>query len=305
VITPKPVGHSVAIESAKPGNAVFSRAGIYLALVKPWIIALVLVSTLGGMFVAQGTLPGGWLIVWTLLGIALATAAAASLNNAIDADIDAKMERTSRRPTAAGHVEREKALFIGLWLTIASIIVMSAGTNAIASSLTVASIFIYVVIYTYTLKRTTPLATYVGGVAGALPPVIGYAAVQPYLGIKAFILFMVLYAWQHPHFWALALKYRHDYARAGVQNLPVVAGVEETKKQIVVWSIIFLVVSLFPYFYGMVGPIYFSVASFMGVLFTALSIWFLLSKEEVAMSLFFYSIVHLSMLYCMMVVDLL
>ncbi len=276
----------------------------YLALVKPWIIVLVLISTLGGVFIAQGTLPDTWLLVNTLLGIGLATAGAAALNNFIDTDIDSKMVRTSKRPTASGAISKDNALICGLVLSFLSIAVMSTGTNAVASSLTLGSIFFYVVIYTYCLKRITPLATFIGGIPGALPPVIGYAAVKPDIDIHALALFLILFAWQHPHFWSLALKYRKEYEKAGVQNLPVARGVDETKKQIAVWAGILAVVSLLPYILGMAGLLYLSFAGFMGITFFSMSIWFLLSQRKVAMSLFFFSIVHLASLFCMMVVDL-
>lgn len=276
----------------------------YVALVKPWIIGLVLVSTLAGLFIAQNGLPPTGLIVGCLLGVGLATAASAALNNFIDHDIDAKMERTSKRPTAAGLIRPVRALYCGLGLTVASAAVMLAATNPVAAALTLGSIFLYVVPYTLLLKRATPLATFVGGIAGALPPVIGYAAAHPALDIRALTLFLVIYAWQHPHFWALALKYRDQYAAAGVNNLPVACGVEETKRQIALWSVILLMVTLLPYVIGLAGPLYLGVALLSGILYVGMAFWFLLSERNVAMSLFFYSIVHLPALYCLMVVDL-
>lgn len=290
--------------SADQSKTSVSRALVYIALVKPWIIGLVLVSTLGGMFIAGKTLPDISLIIWTLIGVGLATAASAALNNTIDADIDSKMTRTAVRPTASGAIDLNAALKTGLLLTFLSTMVMALGTNPIASGLTTASIFIYVVIYTYCLKRTTPLATYVGGIAGALPPVIGYAAVNQMVNIEAMALFLILYTWQHPHFWSLALKYRSEYEKAGVNNLPVAAGVDETKKQIVVWAAILAPVSILPYILGMTGLLYFGFASFMGALFLAMAVWFFLSIRTYAMSLFFFSIVHLATLFCMMVIDI-
>jgi len=279
------------------------RALDYVALLKPWIVLLVLVSTLGGIFLGKGGLPEASLIITALVGVGLATAAAACLNNYIDADIDAIMKRTSKRPTASGVIDRRQALIIGLALSLLSVFVMAIGTNPIASSLCFASIVIYVLPYTYCTKRITPLATFIGGVAGALPPVIGYAVTQPFLDARAVALFMILYAWQHPHFWALALKYRGEYAKANVQNLPVARGVDETKKQIAVWAFILMLVSTLPYVLGMAGTLYLSVATLTGLLFFSMSIWFILSEREVAMSLFFFSIVHLPTLFCVMVVD--
>ncbi len=285
-------------------NLTFATLLTYVALVKPWIVVMVLVSTLGGIFMAHKGLPDTSLIVWTLFGVGLATASAAALNNFIDTDIDARMKRTSRRPTASGAISPENALATGLVLAVSSVVVMSYGSTPVASSLCIASIFIYVVPYTYCLKRTTPLATFVGGIAGAFPPVIGYVAVKQQIDLSVLCLFLVLYVWQHPHFWALALKYRKDYTRAGVMNLPASRGVDETKKQIALWSVLLLIVSTLPYMVGMTGTLYLSVAVFTGALFVALSFWFLMSRQEIAMNLFFYSIVHLPMLYCAMVVDI-
>ncbi len=301
-----------ASDSERDGTIVAGRISFvkscvvdYLLLVKPWIIGLVLVSTLAGIFIAEGGLPPFGLVAGTLLGIGLATAAAASLNNYIDHDIDARMARTSKRPTASGAIGPQKALFCGLGLTIASLAIMTVASTDTAAFLTAVSIFFYVIPYTLILKRRTPLATFVGGIGGALPPVIGYAAAVPALDEKALALFMVIYTWQHPHFWALALKYRNQYAEAGVNNLPVARGVDETKRQIAVWSILLLSVSFIPWIIGLAGDLYLAVAIVTGMTFVAMSTWFLFSPRKEAMSLFFFSIVHLPALYCLMVVDLL
>ncbi|MBF0170270.1 MAG: UbiA family prenyltransferase, partial [Nitrospinae bacterium] len=204
-----------ASDSEGEGSVVVGRISFvkscvidYFLLVKPWIIGLVLVSTLAGIFIAEGGMPPFGLVAGTLVGIGLATAAAASLNNYIDHDIDARMARTSKRPTASGAIAPVKALACGAGLTVASLVIMTYTTTELAAWLTGVSIFFYVIPYTLLMKRRTPLATFVGGIGGALPPVIGYAAAVPALDEKAFALFLVIYAWQHPHFWALALKYR-------------------------------------------------------------------------------------------------
>ncbi|MBI4667391.1 MAG: protoheme IX farnesyltransferase [Nitrospinae bacterium] len=276
----------------------------YLVLIKPGIVALVLVSTLGGMYIAQKGLPATPLVFWSLVGIALSTAGAATLNNFIDRDIDTIMRRTSGRPLPSGSITPKMALVIGLVTSALSVVVFAKYVNMMAMFLSTAAIFIYAIPYTLLSKRVTPLATFIGGVGGALPPVIGYAAVKPGLDVVAFTLFLIIFAWQHPHFWALALKYRDEYASAGVRNLPVARGVLETKKQILVWASLLAMVSTLPFIIGVAGKAYLACAMVSGVVFVAMSLWFLRSSRPVAMCLFHYSIVHLPLLFTVMVVDI-
>ncbi len=276
----------------------------YLILVKPFIIALVLIAALSGMYIAGGGLPHAPLIVWTLVGIGLATGGAATLNNYIDKDIDSLMERTQSRPLPAGSIGAHNALATGLFLSVLSVFVSWYFVNPTVAFLNAAAIFIYVIPYTLITKRRTPIATFVGGVGGALPPVIGYAAVKPELDVFALAMFLVIYTWQHPHFWSLALKYKSEYARAGVNNLPVVRGYESTKRSIVVWATLMVPTSVLPFILGMAGDLYLVCALVSSVLFLSLSVWFLFSTRKIAMNLFAYSIIHLPFLFCMMVVDI-
>lgn len=277
----------------------------YVVLVKPFIIVLVLIATLSGMYIAAKALPETSLIIWTLIGIALSSAGACTLNNYIDRDIDLVMKRTSTRPLPAGAIAPAKALYTGLAMGFASTVIFWVFVNPVAALLSLAALFIYVVPYTLFTKRKTPYATFIGGVGGALPPIIGYAAVQPALDVYALALFLVIFAWQHPHFWSLALKYRFEYARADVRNLPVVKGVDTTKRHITAWATIMVFVSTLPYFLGMAGVLYLVSALAVGLLFLGMSIRFLVSDRQVDMSLFFFSLVHLPILYCMMIVDIL
>ncbi|MGK7346179.1 MAG: heme o synthase [Candidatus Nitrospinota bacterium M3_3B_026] len=274
-------------------------------LFKPMVLALVLVAALAGAYIAQRGLPPLPLVLWTLFGTGLATAAAAALNNYIDRDIDLIMKRTRERALPAGLVRPRFALAAGFSMALLSAAALTWFVNAVAAALAMAALFIYVVPYTLLSKRRTPLATFIGGVGGALPPVIGYAAVKPDLDAPALVLFLIIFVWQHPHFWTLGLKYREEYAAAGVRNLCVVEGPAGTKKSIVVWAGLLAAASLTPYWLGMAGGLYLAVAAVMGVVFLAMSVWFLLSPRRVAMSLFFYSIIHLPALYCAMVVDIL
>jgi len=276
----------------------------YIIVAKPGIVALVLVATLSGMYMASHGLPGYSLIFWTLFGVGLSTAGAAALNNYIDRDIDLIMRRTRKRPLPSGAVAPGNVLITGLVLSVFSVLVIWWYVNMTTAILTASAILIYVVPYTMFSKRRTPLATFIGGVGGALPPVIGYSAVKPHLDVYALALFLIIFAWQHPHFWSLALKYMNEYKAADVRNLPVVSGVDETKKQITVWAGIMALVSVAPYFLGMSGPYYLAVAIAFGAVHLMMSINFLLSKRKVAMSLFFYSIIQLPALFCVMIIDI-
>jgi len=288
------------------GSRVSARPTLlaYAILTKPGIVVMVLISTLAGMYIAQKGLPSHHLVIWTLLGIGMSTAGAATLNNYLDRDIDMVMRRTSGRPIPSGGVQPHRALALGLALSIMSAFVLYNYVNWLSAAVSTAAIFNYVVMYTLWSKRNTPLATFIGGVGGATPPVIGYIAVRPELDLTALVLFLIIFAWQHPHFWSLALKYVDEYKSAGVRNLPVVSGVGETKKQIALWATLLAVASLFPYFTGMAGAAYLTCAAVSGVTFMGMSLWFLFSARKVAMPLFYYSIVHLPLLFCMMLLDM-
>lgn len=291
---------------AEVGGRVSARPALlaYAILTKPGIVFMVLISTLAGMYIAQKGLPPYHLIIWTLLGIGMSTAGAATLNNYIDRDIDLVMRRTSGRPIPSGGVQPYRALALGMALSVMSAFVLYNYVNWLAAAISTAAIFNYVVMYTLWSKRTTPLATFIGGVGGATPPVIGYIAVRPELDLTALVLFLIIFAWQHPHFWSLALKYVDEYKAAGVRNLPVVSGVGETKRQIALWATLLAVVSLFPYFTGMAGMAYLVCAAVSGAIFMGMSLWFLFSARKVAMPLFHYSIVHLPLLFTALLLDM-
>lgn len=295
-------GRTVAeVKSGVPTKSAFLE---YAILVKPGIVAMVLISTLGGMYIAQRGLPAYNLVFWTLVGIGMSTAGAATLNNYIDRDIDTIMRRTSGRPLPSGGILPYKALALGIALSVLSAAILYAFVNPLSAAISTAAIFNYVVMYTLWSKRRTPLATFIGGLGGATPPVIGYVAVRPELDQTALVLFLIIFAWQHPHFWSLALKYVEEYKAAGVMNLPVKRGVTETKRQIALWSVILAEASLLPYITGMTGVAYLACAALSGAVFIGMSTWFLLSGRKVAMALFFFSIVHLPLLFCVMLLNL-
>ncbi len=276
----------------------------YILLTKPGIVLLVLITTLTGMYFAQRGLPPAELVFWTLLGTGLASAGSAVLNQYFDRDIDALMERTRSRPLPLGSVAPSHAFWFGVSLLSFSFLIMFFFTNPIATFFTALASFFYVSVYTLSLKRKSPLATEIGGVSGAMPPVIGYTAVAGSLGIEPLILFLIMFIWQPPHFWVLAIKYAQDYKVAGIPTMPVAKGVEHTKVRTLLYTAGLLPVSLLPYFYGMAGEIYFLSASLLSLVYLALTLWFVFSKEPKDGFLFFYSILYLALLFTVMVFDM-
>jgi len=287
----------------------------YIALTKPRIIELLLVTTVPAMVLATRWLPGvdwaewGWLVAWTLIGGTLAAGSANAINCYLDRDIDLLMTRTRRRPLPAHQVEPERAVVFGVVLGIISFAVMAYFVNLLAAFLTLLAIGFYVVVYTMMLKRTTPQNIVIGGAAGALPPVIGWAAVTGNVAIPALILFAIVFYWTPPHFWALSLRIRKDYAAAGVPMLPVVKGVAETTRQIALYTVLMVAISLLLWPVGRMGLIYLGAAVGLGAVFIwqAWSLWRRGSSEEAstqgAIALYKYSISYLSLLFLAVAVD--
>ncbi|HZD98419.1 MAG TPA: heme o synthase [Micromonosporaceae bacterium] len=232
-----------------------ARVRAYVTLTKPRIVELLLVTTVPTMFLAAGRLPNLWLTLVVVVGGALAAGAANAFNCYIDRDIDQLMKRTSRRPLPTSTVEPRNALFFGVVLTVVSLTLMGAFTNWLATALTAAAIAYYDLVYTMWLKRTTPQNTVWGGVCGAMPVLIGWAAVTGGLDIRAWLLFAVVFLWQPPHFYALAIKFKDDYARAGIPMLPVVASTRRVGVETVVYSWLTVAASLALWPFGMT-PVY-------------------------------------------------
>jgi protoheme IX farnesyltransferase len=287
----------------------------YVALTKPRIIELLLVTTVPAMVLATREVPGielghwGWLTLWTLIGGTLAAGSANAINCYLDRDIDGLMARTRRRPLPAHEVEPERAVVFGLLLGTVSIVVMALTVNLLAAFLTLLAIAFYVVVYTILMKRTTPQNIVIGGAAGALPPVIGWAAVTGNVGIPALLLFALVFYWTPPHFWALSLRIRKDYAAAGVPMLPVVRGIAETTRQIALYSILLVAISLVFFAVARMGAIYFAAAAILGALFLrqAYLLWRQGTSEErstaQAIRLYRYSITYLSLLFLAVALD--
>jgi len=288
---------------AKPIIAKSTLAN-YIELTKPGIVSLSLTGALTGMYFAnRGLLPDWHIIIWSFVTLAMAIAGSCMLNHYYDRDIDKLMARTSSRPLAMGVVQPAHALALGLVLVAASFILMPLMVNLTATYLTVGAVFGYVVVYTMIAKRRTPWANQLGGIAGAMPPAIGYAAVTGGVDIKALILFAIMVIWQQPHALSLALKYRKEYARAGVPVIPVAKGVQATKERITIYSVVLLLVALLPYFYDMAGQVYLLISIIISTAFLVLAIGLLRSNREYDMRLFLCSIAYLVILFVTMVYD--
>jgi protoheme IX farnesyltransferase len=283
------------------------RAAVFMdvfRLMKPGIVALVMVSTLTGLYFGSAGTVEFTLIFKTLAGIGFATAGAAVLNNYLDRDIDSLMQRTAKRALVKGSINPADALIFSVILMLVAFAILITDVNALAAGFTALAVFTYVVLYGMVLKRRSSYANQIGGLAGALPPVIGYVAVTGTLSIEALALFLVVAVWQQPHALSLALRYKDDYARANVPVVPVVKGVFATKLRITVYSLALLPVSLLPFFLDMAGRGFLIATLIAGTLFAFFSIRFLLSNKDRDMKLFFYSIVYLTVVFLAMVIDM-
>jgi protoheme IX farnesyltransferase len=275
----------------------------YLALLKPRVMSLVVFTALAGLVAAPGHIHP-WLAGVALLAIAMGAGASGAINMWYDADIDAVMRRTAGRPLPAGRLLPGEALGFGLTLAVASVLLLGLVANWLAASLLAFTIFFYAVVYTMWLKRLTVQNIVIGGAAGALPPVIGWAVVTGSLAPAPLALFLVIFLWTPPHFWALALLRRDEYAAAGVPMLPVVRGDAETRRQILVYGAMLAVASFLPAVLGIAGPLYVTAAAVLGAVFLRLA-WRLNRGGEPAVAgrLFGFSILYLFGLFAALLVE--
>ena len=285
-----------------------SRVWAFVALMKPRIIELLLVSTVPTMFLAQEGLPSLWLICATVIGGTLSAGGAAAFNMYFDRDIDALMNRTKGRPLVTGEVEPNEALIFAAALEVASFIWLWAFVNFLSAVLAVGACAFYVVIYTIWLKRSTTHNIVIGGAAGAAPVLIGWSAVTNSVSIEAILLFAVVFFWTPPHFWALAIRYQEDYAAAKVPMLPVVDGNRETAKQMVVYSLIVWAITLVLWPTSALGYIYLGTAIAVGLLFTGGAVQILKETDperqsKLGIRYFGFSITHLTLLFAAVAVD--
>ena len=294
----------VVVARALRGEAApLASARDYLTLTKPRIMTLLLLTGAAGMFVgAQGVPPLGLFGV-TMLGLALACGGASALNHVLDRDIDALMgSRTEKRPVATGRVSPEQALEFGVLLSAISFALLASAVNVLTAVLALVGNLFYVLVYTRWLKRSTPQNIVIGGAAGAVPPLVGYAAATGSLALPALWLFLIVFLWTPPHFWALALMIKNAYAAAGVPMLPVVRGDRETARQIVLYS---LVMVAFTVVVGLwLGPLYTVAAVVLGAVFIALAVLLRrdLSRTR-AQVLFHYSLLYLALLFTAAALD--
>lgn len=279
-----------------------SRLAAYFALTKPRIIELLLITTVPAMVLAAGGWPGTWLVLATLIGGSLSAGGANTLNNYIDRDIDEVMKRTRGRPLARHEIPPRNALIFGVLLGLAGFAWLWATSNLMAAAISTAALLFYVFVYTLGLKRNSVQNIVIGGAAGAAPALVGWAAVTGTLDLPAWVLFLIVFYWTPPHFWALAIRYREDYARAGVPMLPVVAGVQATTRRMLLYTGLMAAVSLLLVPVAGMRWVYLAAALGLGAWFLW-DTWRVYRQPEDAMRLFTTSTVYLSALFAAVMLD--
>ena len=289
---------------AFPPLDVARRLKDFLVLTKPLIVGLLLVTTFAGLVAGGKAWPSLAVTFWTLLGGALAAGGSGAINQYIDRDLDKNMQRTSKRPMAAGRMTPAEGLSFGLALCISSFYLMAGFVNFLTAFLLLAGILYYVVLYSLLLKRVTVQNIVIGGGAGAIPPMVGWAAATGRLDIPAWILFMIIFLWTPPHFWALALVRRNEYARASVPMMPVIRGEAETRKQMLIYTVLLVVLSLSMSVFHFAGNIYLISALVLG-LGMLIAAWrvYRTDSNKIAWQMYRYSSMYLMLLFLALVVD--
>jgi protoheme IX farnesyltransferase len=295
------VSAAVAFRERAQGRVVWRD---YVTLTKPRIMTLLLLTAACGMVVGANGLPRAWTFAATMAGLALACGGASAFNHLIDRDIDRTMSRTDRRPVASGRVTPPRALEFGLALSAASFVLLAVAVNLVTALLALVGNLFYVFVYTRWLKRSTPQNIVIGGAAGAVPPLVGWAAATGRLTLPALVLFLIVFVWTPPHFWALAMLIKREYQAAGVPMLPVVRGDREATRQILRYSLLMVAVTLLPAAVGISGWAYVAVALALGGQFLLLARR--LAADPVpkrAGALFHYSLLYLALLFVAMAAD--
>jgi protoheme IX farnesyltransferase len=296
-----------ALSTSAPGLPVAEWRD-YWALLKPRVMTLVVFTGACGLFAAPVSL-SPFLAFVTILSIAVGAGAAAAFNQWYEADIDAVMKRTAGRPLPAGRLGRDEALGFAVILSVASVVTLGFATNWVAAAWLAFSIFFYAVVYTIWLKPRTPQNIVIGGAAGAFPPIIGWAAATGDVTALPLLLFAIIFAWTPPHFWALALFVRIDYAKAGIPMLPVTHGIAETRRQILIYSVVLAAVTVAPWALGLLGPIYGIPATILSLVFVALAARVAVSRTEASgemkaeKTLFKFSLLWLALIFAALVAD--
>jgi protoheme IX farnesyltransferase len=305
-IVQQAVDVQAAVAVTRPERSIADSVRAYVALTKPRIISLLLITTVPAMMLAQGGVPSPLLILTTLIGGTLAAAGANAINCYLDRDIDGVMARTKERPLPSGTVEPGRALLFGISLGLIAFEVLAIGANLLAAALAMFALVFYVFVYTMWLKRSTDQNIVIGGAAGAMPPLVGWAAVTGELAWTPLLLFLIIFLWTPPHFWALALRYRADYAKASVPMMPVVRGDRETVRQIIAYSLVLVACTFALVPVGGMGGLYTAAALLLGGVFIVLAV--LLWSDPMprrSRALFLYSLVYLAALFMAMGADVL
>ena len=276
----------------------------YLTLTKPPIIVLLLVTALGGMFLAERGVPDGTLVIWVLIGGALGAGGANTLNHYIERETDLKMVRTRSRPVASHRIEPRQALLFGLGLNLIAFVVFALRVNLLSAFLTAGAAIFYLLVYTMWLKRNTTQNIVIGGAAGAVPPLVGWAAVTGSLDLPAFYLFAIIFFWTPPHFWALALLIQRDYTRANIPMLPVVRGVDETTWNIFLYSLLLVALTLLFFTTQAVEWVYLVCALVLGaaMIYVAWRLWRGEGASN-ARNAYLYSLLYLAGIFVAVMVD--
>ncbi len=281
-----------------------SRAGRYFELCKPRVVYLIVFTAVVGMLLAVPGWPPLNAVIAGTLGIALAASSAAAINHLLDRRIDAVMARTRDRPLPSGQLGIRQVLWFALILGVVSMILLVVWVNPLTAVLTFFSLIGYAIIYTLWLKRATPQNIVIGGAAGAAPPLLGWTAVTGSIDPGALILFLIIYAWTPPHFWALAIHRRHDYAAVDIPMLPVTHGVQFTRWHILFYTILLIIVSILPFLTGMSGLLYLSGVTVLNIGFLWYALRMLSGEDDsLPMQTFSYSIIYLMLLFVFLLVD--
>ena len=290
--------------AVKEQKGIVALANDYLTLTKPPIIVLLVITAIGGMFLAAEGIPSLKTLALVSIGGALGAGGANAINHFLDQDIDSIMSRTVRRPVASHRIPPISALVFGLGLNIGAFFVLTYWVNLLAACLTLSATLFYVLVYTGWLKRNTPQNIVIGGAAGSIPPMVGWAAVTGSLELPALYMFTIIFFWTPPHFWALALMIQDDYQEAGVPMLPVVAGEERTTQNIFIYSLALVALTLLFSASDAVGLIYLFSAAVLGITFIALA-WKLRVDYSIrrAKFLYLYSLLYLALLFSVMLAD--
>jgi protoheme IX farnesyltransferase len=276
----------------------------YLELCKPKVVILIIFTAIVGMLLAVPGMPPLDLLVYGILGIGLASSSAAAINHFIDQKADAEMARTHNRPLPTGELNSRNVLVFAGILGLAAMIILIVFVNILTASLTFLSLIGYAIIYTIYLKHMTPQNIVIGGAAGAAPPVLGWCAITGEIHPHALLLFLIIFVWTPPHFWALAVAKRDEYANAGIPMLPVTHGAEFTRLQILLYTVLLLIVTLLPYLTGMSGLIYLATALILGLGFIYYAILMMRNNDnKTAMKTFFYSINYLMLMFAALLID--